>query len=71
MLKPTCKDKRKIRKFLESRKKNSILSITSTQRPLEKNRKTTDKISKNVMENMILNNSKNGKRVWSPRVASC
>lgn len=61
MLKSTSKDKRKIRKFLESRKKNSILSITSTQRPLEKNRKTADKISKNVVEKMILNNSKNGK----------
>lgn len=71
MLKPTCKAKRKIKKFLESRKKNFILSITSTQRPLEKNKKTTDKISKNVMEKMILNNSKNGKRVWSPGGASC
>lgn len=71
MLKPTCKAKRKIRKFLESRKKNSILSITSTQRPLEKNIKTVDKISKNVMEKMILNNSKNGKRVWSPGGVSC
>lgn len=70
MLKPTCKDKRKMRKFLESRKKNSILSITSTQRPLEKNRKTADKISKNVMEKMILNNRME-KQVWSPGGASC